>query len=621
MRRRKFALMPESYKEELVRSSAEDLAAWNDERYKKAWQALSPEQQVAIIEAAASSENTGNVKRKRGREACLPVSGSSGAALQSTSPASQDDDDAIFLAGLELAEQQHASMIAACSLASAAPGQSSGPAQGDHKQLAGAESTSTHLDTIKDRDRKIQQLETQLQRAESTHLDTIKDRDRKIEELEKQLEEARRHAVAHEGTRQGNVDPSKLPRIKAETTVPVLKAEVKQRGLKIKNTSSIGKEGLLRALTVGSVLLSETHELKRYNEVLGLMAKEESAAYAARYQAQQRAEQQQLAERHRRAAEEKQRELQRLSALHTHTSSIHPCPLAPSRELPHPTERHDRRSETASCDLCKSGDGREILWSCHSCDFDVCAECYDIESLPEAQRPARRAELEEKRRQREQAEREKAALAMLKRKQEQLEREKYLREAREKARLEQERKDGELEQKICGQKPFRVEHKTVPAANATLAKGFVVYSTEGDSYHRDSALEFDSCWSKARDANMRCMSPCPTCLAVAISALRVDPRPLALPRWHSLMCRAKYLFYWKNCWGLSLEEMVGDEDGGGMMDVEVESKSGLDCMVAQGPEGDYWKVAVVPSAAFEHLPHARLPRPRGRACWDSDEEG
>ena len=534
MRRRKFALMPESYKEELVRSSAEDLSAWNDERYKKAWQALSPEQQVAIIEAAASSENTGNVKRKRGREACLPVSGSSGAAPQSTSPASQDDDDAIFLAGLELAEQQHARMIADRSLASAAPGQSSGPAQGEHKQLAG---------------------------AESTHVDTIKDRDRKIQELEKQLEEARQHAAAREGTRQGDVDPSKLPRIKAETTVPVLKAEVKQRGLKIKNTSSIGKEGLLRALTVGSVLLSETDEVKRYKEVLDLMAKEETAAHAARYQAEQRAEQQRRAERHRRAAEEKQRELQRLSALHTHTSSIHPCPLAPSRELPHPIQGHARRSETASCDLCQSGDGREILWSCHSCDFDVCAECYDIESLPEAQRPARRAELEEKRRQREQAEREKAALAMLKRKQEELEREKYLREAREKARLAQERKDRELEQRICGKKPFGVEHKTVPAANAKLTKGFVVYSTEGDSYHRDSALEFDSCWSKARDANMRCVSPCPTCLALAISALRNDARlctALLLCR----LARAVAFFDVQGKVSFLLEKLLGPEPRG-----------------------------------------------------------
>ena len=66
--------------------------------------------------------------------------------------------------------------------------------------------------------------------------------------------------------------------------------------------------------------------------------------------------------------------------------------------------------------------------------------------------------------------------------------------------------------------------------------------------------------------------------------------------------------------------MVSDEDGGGWMDVKIESKSGLDCMAAQGPEGDYWKVAVVPSAAFEHLPHARLPRTRGPASWESDEE-
>ena len=105
----------------------------------------------------------------------------------------------------------------------------------------------------------------------------------KIQELEAELAEARKQAAAAlSAPPLAEVDASALPRITADTTVAVLKAEAQARGQKVK--SSLGKGGLLEILTVGSILLSQTCEYKRYQQVLSLLASEQIALRAAHQQ-------------------------------------------------------------------------------------------------------------------------------------------------------------------------------------------------------------------------------------------------------------------------------------------------------------------------------------------------
>jgi len=142
-----------------------------------------------------------------------------------------------------------------------------------------------------------------------------------------------------------NVDPSALPRIIAGTTLAMPKVEAKTRGHK--GFSSLGKDGLLRMVGgVGSIYLSQTSESKRYHEVLRLMESEESAQNAQRCTAEREVERQRQAERARQVAEEDQREMKRVAALHTHKSAIHACPLAPTMHLQSSESQRQRRMVT-----------------------------------------------------------------------------------------------------------------------------------------------------------------------------------------------------------------------------------------------------------------------------------
>ena len=94
--------------------------------------------------------------------------------------------------------------------------------------------------------------------------------------------------------------------------------------------------------------------------------------------------------------------------------------------------------------------------------------------------------------------------------------------------------------------------------------------------------------------------------------------------------RAKFLFYFKNCWGLSVKEMLGEQEDGrfgydySREPPQVEMKSGMVQLYSEGEIGDYWKVAVVPCTAFEHLPRAHIPGQSDdddlRAMMSDDEQ-
>ena len=337
----------------------------------------------------------------------------------------------------------------------------------------------------------------------------------------------------------------------------MLKVDAKTRGHK--GFSSLGKDGLLRMVGgVGSIYLSQTSESKRYHEVLRLMESEESARNAQRCTAERELERQRQAERARQVAEEDQREMKRVAVLHTKKSTIHPCPLAPTMDLQNPDARGgwlhtclwgNVRANVETCEFCQGSFKKLVvcIWSCAQYDFDVCANCYEIAALPEAQRAQKRTKLGQKRKEEEDAESESAAA-------EELQRQQLLHE-------QEARKEYECLAKIG---KFKPEHRETPAANRKpWKKGFNVYHTRGSHWNK-GPLDFDSSWVKTADAN----------------------------------ARAKFLFYVENCWGLSVEEMFERDH---VDEPEVEMKSGMVQFSVVTGEDSYWKVSVVPCSALEHL--------------------
>jgi len=205
----------------------------------------------------------------------------------------------------------------------------------------------------------------------------------------------------------------------------------------------------------------------------------------------------------------------------------------------------------ATCEFCQGSLKKPAvcIWLCAQCDFDVCADCYEIEALPEAQRAQKRTKLGQKCKREEDAESERAAV-------EELQRQQLLHE-------QEARKENECLAKIS---KFKPEHRETPAANRKpWKKNFTVYHTQGLWGHWNKGpLDFDSLCAKAADAN----------------------------------ARAKFLFYAKNCWGLSVEEMLERDH---VDEPEVEMKSRMVHLSVVAGEGSYWTVSVVPCSVFEHL--------------------
>ena len=429
--------------------------------------------------------------------------------------------------------------------------------------LAGRANAEQELDQLRGR---LQELESVKSAQSFSSKSAKKDEARRAGgttcgvEKEKH-KEAGKNTTSTSGTLGGKtgVDASTLPRIQTGTSLATLKDEAKARGLK--QYSSLGKQGLLDLLTCGSICLSQTLQFKQYEEVHRLMHSEKELA-----------RQKQHAEHVRKFAEEAQGEEQRVAALHSHSSPVHPCPLAPTLRLPgvsYPAGL--TRANSATCNLCSENTERRAvcLWSCIKCDWDVCAECYEIEALPEAQRSKRRAELSKKRK-REQAEEERRAEAQRRRVEEDL------REYKESRKREKENRRAKELLKYAGRLgKFAAEHLKPPPTNKTPSiKGYVVWKAEGEYYDTSPSLDFDSAWTKLADAN----------------------------------ARAKYLFYFKNCWGLSVAEMLDDDDdqdacshfSGSSREKVVETrKDGLLRLEQTGGDGGFWRVAVVPGAGTQ----------------------
>ncbi|KAJ1472681.1 hypothetical protein T484DRAFT_1914295 [Baffinella frigidus] len=305
------------------------------------------------------------------------------------------------------------------------------------------------------------------------------------------------------------LDAATLPRIGSSSTVADLKEEAKARGLKVRASSN--KQEFLQVLGDGSVSVCRTPQYHYVQAVLALIHTEASALA----QRQRALAETQRAEEAARRAEKDATERETIRAhnavLHTlEAPGVHPHPLAPTAQLQEaPPGRY-----WASCDACEkqrpSITCEFIEWTCTACDYNICGACFEIESLPKAERAARRqaaAAAETKKRKAREADEEKE------RKQQKIEREK-------------------AEEKALGK--FAPHVRDLAAASTQRSsEGYTVWQSDGyrsDGWHSYAGAprkEFDSCFKTAKDAN----------------------------------ARAKYLFFVKNTWGLSVEEMLAMYEG------------------------------------------------------------
>jgi hypothetical protein len=146
---------------------------------------------------------------------------------------------------------------------------------------------------------------------------------------------------------------------------------------------------------------------------------------------------------------------------------------------------------------------------------------------------------------------------------------------------QEEQKEQEEEKKRVEQwnaeKQFKKGIMKLSSANRTpngsSMKGFTVWRSEGDSYNKPHTKHFDSTWSSKSDANER----------------------------------ARYLFYWENCWGFDAEELHDTMQ----CDVDDSRADGLIQFHAEDEERSIWHVGVVPDVAFPYMDHLSTKRDVG----------
>uniref|UniRef100_A0A7S1HA41 Uncharacterized protein n=2 Tax=Hemiselmis andersenii TaxID=464988 RepID=A0A7S1HA41_HEMAN len=377
----------------------------------------------------------------------------------------------------------------------------------------------------------------------TTELDNLKEDHAKELAMVKAQAEAR--AVQAQGVgRALAVDEATLPRVSNAMTIAELKVELKARdttGKFTKGLSSWSKGDFMCELGQGTPRLSAVAEYRCVEELRDLVKRQKCAVERER----QRVLREQEEER-RRKREEEQEEMRRQEierqreedarlakheeGLHTHTSLCHGCPLAPTRELLIRANEYRRmpRDENplTSCDVCnvekEYNPKVKIVWSCVKCDYDICWECYQVESLPEDQRDEKRKEIAKMK----EAERK----AEIKRKEQER---KKLEAEQKRIQAEKLRREKEIVKSIGGPFPDKIVTLTSKNRMNENGKGFCVISTCGydadgwHSYGGPPEEVFDSYWTSQKEA----------------------------------IQRAHYLFYCRNPWGLHINEILDKEVG------------------------------------------------------------
>lgn len=354
---------------------------------------------------------------------------------------------------------------------------------------------------------------------------------------------------------------STLPRIHDKLTVKDLREEAECRGIDKQRLPKLKKD-LLHYLVEGSIHLKETQQWKAV-KLLKLQIESErnqlhEQSMKQRWERERKAEERRevkKAKERQAMQENRKKEVEKQKSLHTHSfPRVHPHLLAKSSELQFNGKSRD---VTARCEYCGNDDDdwhdpNPVLYTCESCDFDICADCFKERNMT-PQEKARARELERQR-------------------QEQLRKEQLA------WRKQQEKEEREQERLWDATKQFKKAIRHPPAKNKTVQgnslKGYTVWSSDGydpdgwHSYQGPPDKEFDSTWKNVTDAN----------------------------------ARARYLFYWENSWGLPARDI----DHCGEEPVDESAVDGLKTYTLAPPDSTRWTVGVVPDAAFKHLAGASV---------------
>lgn len=341
-----------------------------------------------------------------------------------------------------------------------------------------------------------------------------------------------------------------LPRISKRLTVAQLKEEATARQLFDKRTLPKSKADLLHHLVDGSIHVAETTQYKEYQAILQRLEDERPELlvksmtnHQAEFQKQderrqKRREQERVKEEQEQAAARQTRsdEIARQACLHTLSfPQVHSHSLAKHSQL-----KMNGSPRRGCCDVCPHnhfffGLERKPLYTCEICDYDICTACFNTQNMT----PAERLKHEEKKRIEEQRERA----------------EQVRREAEETRRWDAHQ---QFKTAICKPNPV---NKNL----GTKGHKFVVWCSDGDAYQGPPMQNFDTSWKTAKEANDR----------------------------------ARYLFFWKNPWGIDPRE-VSDDNGF----PKATHRDGLSTYTVEPADSSCWTVGVVPTVAFHHLPEA-----------------
>ena len=235
---------------------------------------------------------------------------------------------------------------------------------------------------------------------------------------------------------------------------------------------------------------------------------------------------------------------------------VHGCKLAFTKDLLfHGTPR----SYNTQCTEC--GSLFNIEYTCEGCDYDICNECFKQKTMTASEKKA-----DAKRKAAEEKERQKAAA--------------------ERRRLQEE--EDEKHRKKWDPKTHFAENIISPSdknkdPDCNKSKGFTVWCSDGygndgwHSYEGSPTKEFDTTYATKKEANER----------------------------------ARYLFQWKNPWGLGAEEFENHA-----YEVDKSRKEGMVTYVVTPDDSTTWSVGVVPDAAFAYLDNAT----RSRNYYDREDD-
>ena len=359
-----------------------------------------------------------------------------------------------------------------------------------------------------------------------------------------------------------------------------LKDEAAARGIDV---TGMNKDRLLERLGVGSVLIHKTDEWKEvWGEVVLLrdkfkkerqvdvqMEQERQRQLLLRRQQKQMKEAQERQKREQEEAE-KERAAELASQVEKHTHhypKVHGCKLAKTDELMFHGE--PRTYERFTCSECNNSlIKRHVLsfsfsgaaetqkchgYTCEGCDYDICQDCFKEKTMTPEEKKAevKRKAKEEKERREIEAER---------------------------RRLEEE-EEAQYRAKWDAKQQFKSSIINPPDKNldqdGNKMKGFTVWCSDGygndgwHSYEGPPTKEFDATYKTKEEANNR----------------------------------ARYLFHWKNPWGLDAEEIA--ENSG---EIQKSVRNELVTYEVTPDDSSTWTVGVVPDAAYSHLDNASSRR-------------